>query len=285
MERDYTIQVTPDGKPYLAHANAAKITYNTFKGLFTPSYYKKIILSNGQPRYFYSEKEYNNWVNRNNRPKNRTDLTERKEREAEEAQNKKDLEKKMKDRYVSARRDSERKAEREREDAIAKSRETLKQQTVAKQSELDKKKALPDKIGLRDYLFGGQYAKNLKAAKKELRTTTKEINAAKKKSEKLLRRIKAIESQKAMSRRQKQRLEKYIAENNELWNSIRENMTKQNKQQENYANALYQYQGATLLGNIQKSTSSIGQRAQDIIDKFKKKTMKALDTPVVKTSK
>lgn len=311
MNNDYMITVDPDGSPRLSHASAISITYNTLKEKFRPKYYKKIIQSNGRPRYFYTEKEYTNWVNRKSRPKNRTDLYERQERQKEQV----NLEKRMRERYVQAKREVERKAQQERENAIAQSREKLKQQTEAakaeqekarreeaarrqeavenaeaelrrKISELNQKRKLPEEVSLKDFLFGGSFRKNLKASKKNLKNVQKELKKQNREAAKLDAEIARLsEKSDRLSRRNQQRLEKLKEQRSALQSSINESKKQQLQCIEDYSVALYRYEGATMVGQISKKMRASNRKASRIIEKYSKKLVSSIPKVSIKLKK
>lgn len=304
MSDDYIITVDHDGSPRLSHASAVSITYNTLKQKFKPRYYKKIIQSNGKPRYFYTEKEYTNFVNRNNRPKGRTDLYERQERQKEQA----NLEKRMRERYVQAKREAERKAQQERENAIAQSREKLKQQTEAakaeqektrreeaarrqeaaenaeaesrrKISKLNQKRKLPEEVSLKDFLFGGSFRKDLKASKKNLKNVQKDLKKQNREAAKLDAEIARLsEKSDRLSRRNRQRLEKLKEQRSVLQSSINESKKQQLQCIEDYSVALYRYEGATMVGQISKKMRASNRKASRIINKYSNMLLSVIPT-------
>ena len=261
------ISFDENGQPCIKHS------------LFVPMYYRRIKQTNGKYRYFYSEREYNNYLNKDKRPKNRMEVSEQAERD-----------KLAKQRYLDAIKAAEKEKKdkilQNRKKAIGDSRSIAYEQKQQKQNDqqhvkLNKEKEMPESVSIKDYLFGGQYAKNLKSTKKQLKVTAKEIENDKKKSEKLLTRIKALESKESLSEREKKRLSEFTSQNEELLKRINENTIKQIKQRSDFAIALYQYQGATLVGNIQKSINSVGSKVDNIIKKYKNKTLKMINSPSI----
>ena len=310
MDNEYLSAVETNGESDLQHA---------WK-VFDPKYYKKIKTGFGKRRYFYSEKEYRAYLDNLRKKAERSsdsnhkssyvgtvDAIKQKEEAKKQARRQairqqeqerenaiaksrevlkqQDAEKQKTEQEKEARRQAIRQQEQGREKAIAKSRVSLKKQEDAKEKEIEQRKQLPEKVSATDYIFGGKYLKNLKTAKKELRKTAKEIDTAKKQSERLLKRIKDLEGKKRLNSRQRQRLEAYRSENREIWKGIRSNIEKQNKQRDDLAVAVYQYHGATLVGGIKKSIMDVGSKAQSIINKCKRVAIKSIKTPKIKLRK
>lgn len=270
--------------------------YLSHKFSFRPKYYKKV----GTPphvRYFYSAEEYRKWVN---------NLGDERLRQAKKKE------------AASASFNTARKLEQDRENAIAKTREhearkrqeeeakkkaerdaKLKEQyqreetsenaeveSRRKVAELNKRKQLPEEIRLKDYLFGGQFRKDLRRSRKNLKNIQKELRRQNKEAERLDAQIaKLSENLDNLSGRSKRKLERLQEQRNELQSSIVQNRQQNIKYIEDYSVALYRYQGATLVGSISKKMKSGKSKASRIIEKYSKRLVSSIPKVNVKLKK
>jgi len=367
MDNERMITVDPNGTPYLSHAWNVKST-------FRPKYYKKIKTSNGKHRYFYSEKEYqayldgqqstrsspqsttstrkhpisitsddpnlestNGWFAeqiadiKRRRKKNIGKQQQQKRAEAiragqkqahmryaerEKAKKQKkesylqEQEQAKKERKEHIDKQQQKRAEAiragqkqarmryaEEEKAKKQKKESYLEAWKAKAAEVEKaeadaaviekkrreqqdKRQLPESVSLKDFIFGGQFRKDLKTSKRDLKKVQKELKRQTSKLSKLDEQIEEL-SAKKQTARNKKKLEQLQAQRAELQSSMIESRRQRLQAIQDYSAAMYRYERTTLVGKVKRKVRNGNKTAQKYIEKYSNMLLSKL--PKIKT--
>jgi chromosome segregation ATPase len=274
-------------------------------------------------RYFYSQKEYQNYLKEQQNSSTKAGPQEGNAKPVKDVlegipdsiKNKiKKRQEEQEQKYRQHAINYGRREQDHREQAIMKSRADLKEQERKRQeaekadreekarqqeeaenavADIEKKKAaqvarrkLPDEVSLKDYLFGGQFKKELKSAKKNMKNIQKELKQQKKEAARLDARIKSLSDRyDRLSGRSKQKLERLQAQREELQASIVQNNRQRNAYYEDYTTALYRYEGATMLGRIGRKMKNNRIKASSFINKYSKTAVSSLPAVKLKRKK
>ena len=240
--------------------------------LFEPQYVAKV--GRGRyTRYFYSQREYQRYLQQ----QRENAIAKTNEKAAEQRK----AEKERKSR-AAERKAEERKKQQERENAIAKTNAKAAEQRKA----IEEAKKVPDKVSLKDYLFGGEYLKHVRGFKKLIKKNNKILEDKRKQSEKLLKKLESLEKRKGKSTYDRDLILKYKKEYKELRKEISDVMHIKASASENYSIALCRYESATLLGSIRKTGIKVSDKASRIINKFVREPLsKITNAPIINTKK
>lgn len=194
--------------------------------------------------------------------------------------------------------DQGRKEQEHREQAIMQSREKLKEQERQRQEKIQeqrdaeikrieteeaamaewyKKTKLPNEVSLKDFIFGGQFKKDLKSSKKNLKKIEKEL---KKQNDDLADLDKQIEklSKKRSSVKTRAKLDELQKQKSNLQASIVESKRQRIRAVQDYTAAICKYEGGTLVGRLGKRAKRGKARANYLINKYSKQLLSAIPT-------
>lgn len=309
MDNEHMITVDPNGSPYLSHE-------------FRPKYYKKIRTSKGT-RYFYSEKEYQAYLDNqqptrsikkpisittddpNLEPTNGflanqiADIRRRRQanldkQRREKLEKEKDARRKAAGESLKRRNEEIQNAQkraqesyREEQERIRKERAAEVEKAEAEAAEVEKKRRVqaekrkvPDSVSLKDFLFGGQFKKDLRSSKKNLKNVRKELKEQTADLSKLDKQIEEL-SNKKQTTRNKQKLEKLQNQRAELQTSMAESRKQQLEAIQDYSAAMYKYERTTLVGKIKRKVRGGNKSAKKYIEKYSNMLLSKL--PKIKT--
>ena len=157
--------------------------------------------------------------------------------------------------------------------------------TTQKAQDFKQRTKVSDKVSAKDYLLGGSYRKDLKNAKKKLNSINKQLERDQKKSERLLKKIRSIESKKNYMDTDKAKLSSLRKQRNEVNARIASNMQAGLDQKREVTIALVRYEKATLVGQISKKAKDKSSKASELFEKYKKKAISKINSPVIKIKK
>lgn len=188
--------------------------------------------------------------------------------------------------------DSQKRAQesyRKEQERVRKERAAEVEKAEAEVAEIEKKRQvsadkrkIPDEVSLKDFLFGGQFKKDLKTSRKDLKKTRKEL---KRQTSELSRLDKQIEelSGKTQTTRNKRKLEQLQSQRSELQSSMTENRKQQLQAIQDYSAAMYRYERTTLVGKIRKRVRGGNKTAKMFIEKYSNTLLSKL--PKIKLKK
>lgn len=149
-----------------------------------------------------------------------------------------------------------------------------------KRREQQDKRQLPESVSLKDFIFGGQFKKDLRSSKKALKSTRKALKRQTAQLSKLDKQIEEL-SAKKQTARNKKKLEQLQAQKAELQSSMTENRKQQLQAIRDYGNAMYRYERTTLVGKVKRKVRNGNKTAQKYIEKYSNMLLSKL--PKIKT--
>lgn len=139
---------------------------------------------------------------------------------------------------------------------------------------------IPESVSLKDFIFGGQFGKDLRSSKRDLKKVQKELKRQTSKLSKLDEQIKEL-SAKNQTTRNKKKLEQLQAQRAELQSSMIESRRQRLQAIQNYSAAMYRYERTTLVGKVKRQVRNGNRTAKKFIDKYSNMLLSKL--PKIKT--